>query len=104
MVSVFVGVKKMAIAEKELKGGETSQGDRAWEIYHAQRAKIETLENIGKIIVIDTNSGDYEIAEDELGLAENQRLLRRHPDAALFGLRVGYEAVYSFDGGVERLP
>ena len=93
----------MAVVEKELEQAKT-QGDRAWEIYYRRRDEIETPENIGKIIIIDLDSGDYEIASDELGVAENRALKKRNPHALLFGLRIGYEAVASFDGGLERLP
>ena len=58
---------------------------------------------MGKIIILDVNSGDYEIADDELGLAETRLLQERRPGALLYGLRIGYEAVASFDGGLERL-
>ncbi len=93
----------MTVVEKELSSSKT-QDERAWEIYYRLRDKIETPENIGKLIIMDTDSGDYEIAPDELGIAETQRLQGRHPRVALYGLRIGYEAVASFDGGLERLP
>ena len=93
----------MAVVEKELEQTKT-QSERAWEIYYQLRDEIETPENIGKIIIIDLDSGDYEIASDELGVAENQALKQRNPRALLFGLRVGYEAVASFNGDLERLP
>ena len=93
----------MALVEKELADG-TTQGARAWTIYYRLRDKIETPENIGKIIIIDVKRGDYEVASDEVGLGETQRLRERHPDPVLYGLRIGYEAVASFDGGLERLP
>jgi hypothetical protein len=59
------------------------------------RAHVEADEaNIGKMIVIDTKTGDYEI--DASGLAANRRLRARHPDAEPYALRVGYDAVYGF--------
>lgn len=60
------------------------------------RPLVERPEHIGKQIVIDVRSGDYEIDED--GLAASQQMLARHPDAALYGLRIGYDAVYALGG------
>jgi hypothetical protein len=54
--------------------------------------------SIGKQIVIDVETGDYEIDSD--GLAASRRLLAKHPDAALFGARIGYDAVYALGGAL----
>jgi len=40
------------------------------------RAKVETKENIGKIISIDIDTGEYEIGDDLLVTAN--RLLNKH--------------------------
>jgi len=64
------------------------------------RSEVETEENIGKQIVIDVETGEYEIDED--GLTASRRLLDRHPDAALYGLRIGYDAVYTIGGVLSR--
>ena len=76
---------------------------RSWELYYKIRPQIETAENIGKLILFDLISGDYEIAEDQLGFAASASVRQRHPNADVFCLRIGYEAVSSFDGGLERL-
>ena len=53
---------------------------RGEELYEKTiRAKVETPENIGREIVIDVETGDYEIDAD--GLAASRRLLARHPEA-----------------------
>lgn len=64
------------------------------------RAIVETPEHIGKEIVIDVETGDYAI--DANGLTTSRRLLEKHPDAALFGIRIGYNAVYSLGGALRR--
>lgn len=64
------------------------------------RAQVETPENIGKIVVIDIETGEFEINED--GLTANKRALAKHPDGTFYGIRVGYEAVESFGGGGSR--
>ena len=52
------------------------------------RACVETLDNIGKIAVIDVETGDYEV--DDEGLASADKLHARRPGAALYGIRIGY--------------
>jgi hypothetical protein len=69
---------------------------RGEELYQQQiRAKVEASEqNIGKMIVVDVKTGDYEI--DDSGLAANDRLRARRPDAEPYAMRIGYNAVYGF--------
>jgi hypothetical protein len=70
---------------------------RGQELYDRQiRAQVETPENTGKQIVIDVETGEYEIDDD--GLKASRRLMAKHPDAALYGLRIGYNAVYTIGG------
>jgi hypothetical protein len=64
------------------------------------RAKVETEENIGKIISIDIETGDYEIGDDVLQTAK--RLLAKNPDAPIWTERVGYDAVYTIGGTLNR--
>ncbi len=91
----------MAVLESEIA---VNTGDRAWQHYYRLRPQIETPENIGKLILFDVGSGDYEIAEDDLGIDAVGVLRERHSNADVFCLRIGYEAVCSFDGGLGRLP
>ena len=60
------------------------------------RARVETKENIGRICAIDIETGEYNVADDvlEAGLP----LHAKHPDAALWGERIGYNAVYALSG------
>lgn len=74
---------------------------RGWELYETGiRSAVETPENIGKQIVIDIETGDYEIDND--GLAASHRMLAKRPEAALYGLRIGYNAVYTLGGVLTR--
>jgi hypothetical protein len=76
-------------------------GRRGQELYEKSiRPHVETEENIGKQIVIDIETGDYEIDDD--GLAASRRLLAKHPGAALYGARIGYNAVYTLGGVLTR--
>lgn len=54
---------------------------RGEELYEQSiRAMVETEANIGKIIVIDIETGDHEICNDII--ATGRLLLDKHPDAA----------------------
>ncbi len=76
-------------------------GRRGEEIYeNSLKDVVETEQNIGKIISIDIETGDYEIDDDPL--VTGRRLLARHPGAALYGKRIGYNAVYAIGGTLVR--
>lgn len=73
--------------------------DRGEQLYEQSiRAQVETEENIGKIISIDIETGDYEIDADPL--LAGLRLQARHPDAAIYGKRIGCNAVFAIGGGL----
>lgn len=91
----------MAVLEAEVAVDPIA---RSWELYYRVRPQIETPENTGKLILFDLVSGDYEIAEDDLGFKATDALRARHPDADVLAQRIGYEATCSFNGGLERLP
>jgi hypothetical protein len=75
---------------------------RGKEIYQQHlRQKVETEDNIGKLISIDIETGDYEIGDDK-SLDAPRRLQAKHPGAALYTIRIGYNVVDSFGGVVER--
>ena len=48
-------------------------------------------------VAIDIESGDFEVGTDEL--AVTKRLLERHPEAQIFGRRVGYSYTARFGAG-----
>ncbi len=76
--------------------------DRGEAIYaESLRAYVEIPENIGKIISIDIETGDYELADDLLAGAI--RLQAKHPDAAIYGKRIGYNAVVAVGGTLTRI-
>ena len=55
----------------------------------------EPAEN-GKFVVIDVESGDYEI--DEQIIPASDRLRERHPNAVTYAGRVGYPTTYKLPG------
>lgn len=65
---------------------------RGEEIYQQQiRDKVDPKYK-GKFLVLDLETGDYEIdAED---LVATDRLLAKHPNAVIYGVRVGFPAAY----------
>jgi hypothetical protein len=77
-------------------------GKLAQQLYdHGIRQKVEREENIGKMIIIDIESGDYEV--DKNGLKAVNRLEERQPNGRFHGLRIGYKVAYSLGGGMERV-
>jgi hypothetical protein len=54
------------------------------------RAQLEP-EHKGKYLVLDVDTGDYEM--DESQLAALDRAEAKHPDTVFYTLRVGYRAV-----------
>ena len=52
----------------------------------------------GKFLVIDIETGDYEIDADDLAAAK--QLLANHPNAVIYGLRIGYPAAYRMGSGL----
>jgi len=65
---------------------------RGEEIYQQHiRPNVES-QHKGKLLLVDIESGDYEIDEDDAEATE--RLLSRKPNAVLYGLRVGYPSAY----------
>ena len=67
------------------------------------REKIRPLvypQQKGRMLVIDPESGDYEIA-DRAAIAAD-RLRERRPDTLFYGIKIGYKASLSFGGS--RLP
>jgi hypothetical protein len=67
---------------------------RGDEIYESQvRPKVEAG-NHGKIVAIDIETGAFEVGNDSLTAAK--QLLKRYPEAQIFGIRIGYRAVHRF--------
>jgi hypothetical protein len=72
---------------------------RADQIYESSiRQEVEIAENIGKIVIIDIETGDYSV--DENGLNAADYLSEKHPNARLFGIKIGYNVAVAFGGGV----
>jgi hypothetical protein len=82
----------MAIRRPRYSKEEFAQ--RGHNLYETQvRSQVEAG-NHGKIVAIDIETGNYEIAEDSLTAAG--QLFNRNPDAQPWCIRIGYPAVHQF--------
>ena len=60
-------------------------------MYEGLRAEMESTQ-WGRLVVIDVNTGDYEVADDDV--TATMRLIERNPGAVTWGERIGYPAPY----------
>lgn len=61
---------------------------RGTELYEKHIRPLVERENSGKYLVLDIETGEYEIDEDHL--AASNRAAAKRPNALLFTLRIGY--------------
>jgi len=61
------------------------------------RARVEP-EHRGQFVVIDIETGDYELDADDL--VATKRALAKRPEAVLYGLCIGSPAAYRLGDGV----
>jgi hypothetical protein len=66
-----------------------ARGEALYE--HRIRPHVEATQQ-GKFVVVDIETGEYEIDVDDL--AATKRALAKRPDAVLYGLRIGYPTAY----------
>ena len=66
------------------------------DIYASRLREQLEKEYRGQVVIIDVESGEYEIGHDSL--AANKRALAKRPGAALYGIRVGFPFVESISG------
>jgi hypothetical protein len=64
------------------------------------RSQVEVSENIGKIVSINVETGEYKIG-DEL-VETSLRSQAKHPQALLWAERIDYDAVYGVGGSIVR--
>ncbi|MBZ8181800.1 hypothetical protein [Oscillatoria salina] len=65
------------------------------------RQEIESGDNLGKMIVINAETGEYGI--DQTGVETALKLKQKNPNARLFTMRIGYDVAVSFGGASERI-
>ena len=64
---------------------------RGEEIYQQYREELES-QHKGQFFVVDIETGNYEIADEDLVATE--RLLAKNPEAMTYGLRIGFGPIY----------
>jgi hypothetical protein len=65
------------------------------------RAQVECEDNIGKMVVIDVETGEYGV--DKSGIRSAIALKDKNPNARLFTMRIGYDVAISFGGNFDRV-
>jgi hypothetical protein len=83
------------MAHPRFSGEEIARRGEEW-YERSIRPQVEADANVGKILSIDIETGDYELGDDPL--VTSRRLQARHPAAAIWTKRVGYDAVYAVGG------
>lgn len=71
---------------------------RGEEIYEQQIRQHVEPGNKGRFVVIDIETGEYELDDDDL--QATKRALAKRPDAVLYGVRIGYPTAYTLGGHV----
>jgi hypothetical protein len=72
------------------------------EIYRRDIRDKVMPQHKGKFLVLDIETGDYEIDSDDLSAEEALRA--RRPDGVFFGLRIGYTSAYTLAGRMVEDP
>jgi hypothetical protein len=73
-------------------------GQIAEQIYRRSIRDKVMPQHKGKFLVVDIESGDYEVDEDDL--AAEDRIRARRPDGVFFLRRVGYTTAYTLGGSM----
>jgi hypothetical protein len=76
-----------------------AEGQRLYE--EEIRKFVELPENIGKMLTVDIETGEYRI--DDVGIKHGLELRQKRPSAELVTLRIGYDAGACFGGSSERV-
>ena len=79
--------------------GEISR--RGEEIYAHDIRDLVEKEHKGKILVIDIETGDYEIDGDAIEAAH--RAHSKHPDGVFYAIRIGYPAFAKVGGAWDAI-
>ena len=67
---------------------------RGTELYEQTVRPLVEQGNHGRVVAIDIETGDYQVAEDVLEAC--QAMIARRPDAQLWCVRIGHRAVERF--------
>jgi hypothetical protein len=87
--------REKSMSHPRFTGDEIARRGEQW-YERSIRSRVEAEANIGKILSIDVETGDYELGDDPV--VTSRKLQARHSGAAIWTKRVGYDAVYSVGG------
>ncbi len=74
---------------------------RGREIYNNRLKSLLETNQFGKFLVIDIETGDYEIDDDDL--AASMRAYLKKPDGSRYGMRIGYDTVGTIGNSKQRV-
>ena len=75
---------------------------RGNELYERDVASRIPVAEKGKIVAIDIDSGAFVVAEDTMRASEE--LLEQYPDAQIWFVRIGHQAVHRFGPRLTKEP
>lgn len=82
------------MAGRQRRYSKEELAQRGQALYEAGIRQHVEADNVGKIVAIDIETGDFEVGETVI--AATNQLFARHPDAQPWGIRIGHRAVYHF--------
>jgi hypothetical protein len=85
----------MAVREPRLTKEEHAR--LGTELYERRIRPLVEIGNHGRIVAIDVETGEFELADNTLVAAD--RLLARSPDAQIWFVRIGHRGVHRFGLG-----
>ena len=85
-----ISFKRTAMPYTDYTSQEVASRGEA--IYVQQIRDKVNPEHKGKFLVIDIETGEYEINADDL--VATKQLLAKHPNAVIYGLRIGFPTAY----------
>jgi hypothetical protein len=87
-------MEKQMVTQQRTKKQIVEEGKR---IYAEKLKATAERDHWGQFLVVDVQSGDFEIAKNDA--AASLQILKRRPNAVLYGIRIGDEVAYRFGLG-----
>jgi hypothetical protein len=75
-------------------------GRRGEERYRREIREKVLPDHRGEFLVLDLNSGDYEVGPDDLDI--EHRLRERRPEGVFYLVRVGFKTAFTMSGRMEE--
>ena len=88
------------MVKRQFRYSADEAGRRGTELYEKRIRSLVETGNIGRILAIDIESGEYAVADERYDACKV--LIDKNPDAQIWTLRIGHIAVEKFGGGDTR--